>query len=413
MGELIEFIKKDNKKNLVIFIHGFTSDSNTWSNSKKQTLPEMLLEENVIKENFDICYFNYFTKLIDFKKARFAKGIVRTVFGGSSKAKKNIGIKSLSDLLKSSVEIYCSEYENIVIVAHSMGGLISKAFILEELNESNNTKVKLFVSLAVPHKGSNWAYIGRKLAKNNPQIIDLMPSSQFLDDVNNDWIQEKNTLPKTMYYYGTYDEIVEPKDAVSFQVDKQLKVSCDYDHFDICKPETKGNIVFKGIKRDLETFVKDLQYSNDMKSKPFVDDGKLDDEIFVLKLLIADIHKHLIYDSKQTFFEAEYMIKAMVSKGYSLDDLDELYNKLERLYRINFVKFVDGEIKTSNELVYTIFENIIDRDKEFLKTTIPLIDADKKTGMLQQLSNKLEKDIWWAKNHTIRDIEDFRKARDK
>ncbi|KXJ37388.1 hypothetical protein AX282_20520 [Bacillus spizizenii] len=408
----IEFVKKDNKKNILVFIHGFTSDSETWVNSSKIALPEMLLGEDFIYENFDVGYFNYFTKVLDFSKARFSAGLIRTVFGRTSKSKKNIGIKNLSDHLKSSLELYCQEYENIVLIAHSMGGLISKAFILDDLNENDNTKVKLFLSLAVPHKGSNWANMGGKLARKNPQIIDLKPLSSFLDKVNDDWIQQKNCIPKTVYYYGQFDEIVEEQNAISFQVGKKLKVACNYDHFDICKPESTDSIVYRGIRRDLDEFVKELMFTEEMKPQKFIDDGKLDDEIFVLKLLIADIHKSLIEDSKQTFFNAEYMVRALVNKGYSLEDLNELYINLERLYRIFFIKFIEGEIKTSNELVVKIFENIIDRDKEFLQTTIPLINANKKTGMLQQLANSLDNDIWWAKDQSIKDIDHFRKARD-
>lgn len=408
----IEFIKKENKKNLLLFIHGFTSDSNTWVNSMKQSFPEMLLEEDLIGENFDVGYFNYFTKLLDFKRARFSTGVIRTVFGRASKSKKNIGIRSLSEHLKSSIDIYCHDYENIVLIAHSMGGLISKAFILEDISENEN-KVKLFLSLAVPHKGSSWADIGGKLAKSNPQVIDLKPLSSFLDKVNDDWIQQKTNLPKTVYYYGDFDEIVEKQNAVSFQVGKPLKVACNYDHFDISKPESKDSIVYQGVKRDLGLLVRDLKHIEDMKPKDYIEDGRLDDEIFVLKLFIADIHKTLIEDSKQTFFDAEYMIKSLTSSGYDLANLNELYRNLERLYRIHFVKFIEGEITSSTDLVNKIFENILDRDKEFLKITIPLVDANKKTGMLQQLANNLDKDIWWAKDHSIKDIDEFRKARDR
>lgn len=409
----IKFIKRENKKNIIVFIHGFTSDSDTWTNSMKRALPEMLLEEDVINENFDVGYFNYFTKLLDFKKARFSVGLIRTVFGKNSNSQKNIGIKNISEHLKSSIEIYCEEYKNIVLIAHSMGGLISKAFILDDLIENEDTKVKLFLSLAVPHKGSNWANIGGKLARKNPQIIDLKPLSRFLDKVNENWIEQKDYIPKTVYYYGQFDEIVEEQNAISFQLGKKYKVACNNDHFDICKPESKDSIVYRGIKRDLDELVKELRLREDMKPQKFIDDGKLDDEIFVLKLLIADIHKSLIEDSKQTFFNAEYMVRVLVNKGDSIEDLNELYSNLERLYRIYFVKFMEGEIKTSNELVVKIFENIIDRDKEFLQTTIPLVDANKKTGMLHQLANSLDKDIWWAKDQSIKDIDHFRKVRDR
>lgn len=84
----IEFVKKDNNKNVIVFIHGFTSDSNTWTNSGGLALPEMLLEEGFVAENFDVGYFNYFTKLVDFKKARLTTGLIRTIFGSASRTKK-------------------------------------------------------------------------------------------------------------------------------------------------------------------------------------------------------------------------------------------------------------------------------------------------------------------------------------
>ncbi|MFP3471114.1 hypothetical protein R0J90_13815, partial [Micrococcus sp. SIMBA_144] len=65
MDSPINFItdsKKGTKDNLIIFVHGFTGDSNTWVNSEGKSFAEMLLESPLIKKNFDICYFNYFTK---------------------------------------------------------------------------------------------------------------------------------------------------------------------------------------------------------------------------------------------------------------------------------------------------------------------------------------------------------------
>lgn len=406
-----EMIRKEGNKNLLIFIHGFTGDSNTWVNSNNQSLPEMLLEDEEINQYFDAGHFNYFTKLADFKKMRFTNGIMRTIFGLTSKFEKNIGIESLSDHLNSTIEIYCSEYENIVLVAHSMGGLISKSYIINELRKSGNTKVKLFLSLAVPHKGSNWANIGSKLARSNTQIVDLMPLSKFLDEVTDEWIELKERIPKTIYYYGQYDEVVGEQEAVSYQTPIKYKVACNNDHFNICKPESKESIVYQGIRKNILEFKNDLLFNKEMKTIRFEDDGKLNDEIFVLKLFIADIHRSLIKTSKQSFFNAEYMVRAIMNQGYSIEDLEELYVNLEHLYVIHFMKFVEGEYKTSNELVNKLYEGILDGDKELLKTTIPLVNITHKTGMLQQLANSLERDIWWAKDHSIKDLEEFRKVR--
>jgi len=409
----IEFISKNNKKNILIFIHGFTSGKDTWVNSHGESFPKMLSDEKIIDENFDIAYFNYFTKLMDFKKIKTASRLMNVMFGKTKKSQKNIGIRQLSDFLKSTIEVYCSSYENIVLVAHSMGGLISKAYILNELNEELSTNVKLFLSLAVPHNGSNWANIGNQLLRENPQVVDLRPLSEFLNKVNNSWIQRKDNLPHTIYIYGQYDDAVDETSAIAYQVTRQHKMACDDDHFSISKPESKDSMVYVGVKQKLEEFLKTINYADEMTNRKYKDDGNLDDELFVLKLLIADIHNSLVSDAKQTFFNAEYMKKAIINKGYNLNDLEELYDNIERLYKINFGKFVGGKIKTSHEFVATIYEQIVEKDKDFLKISMPLVNANRKIGMLHQIANDLDKEIWWAKEHSINDIENFRRARDQ
>jgi pimeloyl-ACP methyl ester carboxylesterase len=410
--EPIDFIVKNQNKNLILFVHGFTSDSSTWTNPNGVSFPEMLCEEEFIKDNFDMAYFNYFTQLSDFKKARSSVTLVSKLFGCSIKAKKNIGLKKLSDFLKSVIDVFCTEYKNIVLVSHSMGGLISKAYILNELEENSSTKIKLFLSIAVPHNGSNWANIGSALIKRNPQLVDLKPLSDFLNEINNDWIHVNEGIPKTIYYYGQFDDVVDETSAISYQAVKQHKISCNDDHFSITKPDTKNSIIYQGIRKNLDEFIKDLQSQKDIKPQLYVDDGKFDDEIFVLKLLIADVHNIVVKNAKETFFNAEYMKKELISRGYSLEHISDVYRKIEKLYIIYFMKFMHDEIESSDQLVATIYEQIIERDREFLQTSISLIDAEKKTGMLHQLANNLERDIWWAKNNSIKDIEEFRKARD-
>ncbi|MER2192611.1 MAG: ABC-three component system protein [Solibacillus sp.] len=416
MGTPINFVTNNvdsHKENLILFIHGFTSNSKTWENVNGTKFSDFLLEDNIIKENFDIAYFEYFTKLMDFSNVRLVRSITNILLGKGSNSKKNIGIEKLSDFLKSSIETYCRAYKNIILVAHSMGGLISKSYILNELELIGETKVKLFISLAVPHKGSNWATIGKKLKLNNSQVVDLVPLSEFLDETTSRWIKNHGKLPKTIYYYGHFDDIVDEQSAVGYEVETGLKVSCDNDHFNISKPENVNSMVCRSVTNNLNDFQKELSYSIAMNKIEFTNDGKLDDEIFVLKLLLADVHNKIIKDSKETFFEAEYMLKVLLSSGYSMDDLKQLYKNLERLYLLNFMKLTEGTIKSSTELVTTIYEEIIKNDNNFLNITIPLIDANKKTGMLNQLANNLDKDIWWAKENCIKDLETLRKEKQR
>lgn len=411
--EPIRFIHKRSKKNIIIFIHGFTGDQETWKHSNGNEFAQMLSEEKNISDNCDIAYFNYYTELIDVNKTKSMGGLLFSkIFGKTINVKKNIGVKQLSDFLKSSIEVYCSSYENIILIAHSMGGLVSKSYILNDLEEQLKTKVKLFLSLAVPHNGSNWALIGNALLKKNPQILDLTPLSGFLTTINNNWVQQKDKVPRTIYFYGQFDNVVDEASAIAYQVKKQHKIACNNDHFSISKPDSTSSIVYCGVKQKLEEFLKEIQYGEDMKPKKYSDDGELDNELFVLKLLIADVHNNLVLDAKQSFFTAEYMKKAVISAGYSTNDLAELYENIETLYKINFWKLTEGEIKSSNGLIATIYEQFLEKDKDFLKTSIPLINVNKKIGMLHQIANDYDKQIWWAREHSIKDIHEFRRVRD-
>lgn len=54
-------------------------------------------------------------------------------------------------------------------------------------------------------------------------------------------------------------------------------------------------------KTKIEEFIREIQYAENMQPRKFNDDGELDDELFVLKLLIADVHQRLVSGAKQNF----------------------------------------------------------------------------------------------------------------
>lgn len=63
----------ENKKNLVIFIHGLFGSNATWENKSKEYLTDILYQRREIKGNFDLGNFNYKSTFINkwslFKKA--------------------------------------------------------------------------------------------------------------------------------------------------------------------------------------------------------------------------------------------------------------------------------------------------------------------------------------------------------
>ena len=202
----------DNCNNLILFVHGFTGNGeDTWKNEKGEFFYNLLLEEKIINQNYDVMSFEYFSKLSNiYAKAKSAIGGIASLFPSiKSKSEKNNSIEEISNILTSEIRFKLKQYDNIVIIAHSMGGLISKSTILDNYKKDQYSKIKLFLSLAVPHSGAAGAMIG-KMISPNLQIHDLSPLSQIVSELNNGWVQT-TIKPDIKYFYGTHDGIVKKK----------------------------------------------------------------------------------------------------------------------------------------------------------------------------------------------------------
>lgn len=408
-----ESIHKKGNKTIVLFIHGFTGSKETWVNNNKIELPNLLLEDEIISDNLDFAYLSYYTELMDFYGTKIATNYLMKMLGlKTTNTPKNLNIQQISDFIYSVINYNCSQYENIIIVAHSMGGIVAKSIILEELKKySISNKFKLFLSLAVPHNGTDWGKIGENLFKNR-QAIDLQPLSKTLTRINNDWVQQKTGLPKTVYFYGQFDEVVDESSAISYQYEIQDKVPCDDNHFSITRPDTKNRHVFRVIQMELIDFVSNIQQTETLELKEFIDVGQLDDETFVIRLLIADVHNVIINNAKQTFFNAEYMRKVVVNQGDgAISKLTDLYQRIEAFYTIAFGKLLSRDLKDGSHLVTYVHDNLVKDNESLLKCSIPIIGGYQKMGMMHQLANKMEKDIWWARENNIQSIEEYRKKR--
>src|SRR5690606_15502623 len=97
-----------------------------------------------------------------------------------------------------------------------------------------------YISLAVPHKGSIGAYL---LGSFNVNAKELQPLNTYSDELNNAWIDKKESLPKAQYYIAMHDECVNDVSALPFTVKKSDKFVVDHDHVSICKPSDSSDPV--------------------------------------------------------------------------------------------------------------------------------------------------------------------------
>ena len=161
------------------------------------------------------------------------------------------------NFLNNSVNELLVKYQikTIYVVAHSMGGLVSRSFINKNLKNSNNSAIKLFISISSPWQGHKMAKVGvEKAPVIMPVWYDMAPDSKFIADLY------ANKLPTQLTYYllfsykGSSNSASETNDgavtlASQLRLDAQhaAKLVRGYDetHTSILKSKTVSNFINK------------------------------------------------------------------------------------------------------------------------------------------------------------------------
>lgn len=392
--------QRDECKNLILFVHGFTGDvEDTWCNSNGSTFPKLLLENPHISSNFDIASYSYFTALLDLfadvkEKSRWIRNLIRRK---THVKERNLDIDELSNNLSSHIRFTLENYENIYVVAHSMGGLIAKNLISKDLKEQGSTKIRLFISLAVPHNGATLSVLGNVIS-GNLQINNLNPVEEFINSLNQKWVN-LDLKPTTKYFYGSYDKVVTKHSAVAVDKIEKDIVSVPEDHNSISKPGSSEALICKSVTQFLiEEHSNTKLDQAGFQSLPESDE--LDKELFVIKLIIAEIAEDTQQNAKELYFNAEYMRKLFSSRHHK-KELQKLFDNVRQLYKDCYDKYLADEDMNSGKLLAEVHSRITDHDSTLLKSLIPAIKNYHKKGMLHQLANSKDKDIWWSEERDL------------
>ena len=390
---MIEWVKKDGEKNLVLFVHGLKGGMDTWNYDDNTSFPNLLKNETSL-QTFDIVCFNYFTTFTN-TYGRAKNWFVRK-FKERGASKKNLPIPEIAELLKTEIEVQFLDYDNIVIIAHSMGGLVSRSMILKELEETGLTKITGFISLAVPHHGAILANNLGQLVSDNVQIKDLSVFSELIDDVSRKWIHASNK-PLSKYIYATHDRIVDKKSALALGSLKQDSKAVDEDHTSICKPKNSEQTVYKLVVQFINEFKS--CFSNSAEVVEFEDDSRYDAQFFVLKMVIADIDKKIRGHSKEYYFNAE-LIRKIFTSDSDKEKLSRLYARIKFIYQEEYEKYIAQKLD-SDALISAVHSRITLESDEYLKTLLLGIDTVHKKGMLHQIANKEDSSVIWCKDTNL------------
>jgi pimeloyl-ACP methyl ester carboxylesterase len=130
-------------------------------------------------------------------------------------------------------------FEELVVVAHSMGGLVSRSFILEHHEQAREDPVRLFVSISTPWGGVASAAKG---VEQSPIVVrswrDVAPNSEFLRTLFFEDPEAQTTrrpLPDQVNYqlvFGVEDQTISLASAVRREAlrDAEDRWPLAYDH---------------------------------------------------------------------------------------------------------------------------------------------------------------------------------------
>lgn len=224
------------KEKLILFIHGLGGHGEKTWQSKSTSFPELITNDDNLSKQYDTDYYQYPTSLF---------GIPFL-----TKAPK---LQTLSDGLRTQIKNKYSKYKSIVFICHSLGGLIARQYLLDEIKNNQQLLVEKLLLFAVPNEGSHLAPIADLISWKHYQLSQLCKDSDLLHSLNEDWarfnIEEKLDIK---YVVAGLDKVVQERSAKNFWGNKRVETIIDRGHIDIVKPQSKEDLSFGLLKNFID-----------------------------------------------------------------------------------------------------------------------------------------------------------------
>jgi pimeloyl-ACP methyl ester carboxylesterase len=210
-------------KELILFVHGLGGHPcDTWGH-----FPELIGVHPEIHERFNIALFSFPTMIFRIPLWR--------------KAPK---IQELAASLDTYIR-YC-DHDRVNLVCHSLGGLIARRYLIEEVKRQHPLRVPRLALFAVPNNGSDLARVADLVSWRNQQLRQLRKDADIVEMMNQDWstfrLQEK---VRTKFIVGTQDAVVDRFSAARSWDNQDTETINGEGHRSIVKPESASALAVK------------------------------------------------------------------------------------------------------------------------------------------------------------------------
>ncbi|GGH00181.1 hypothetical protein GCM10007415_40120 [Parapedobacter pyrenivorans] len=254
--DLPKFLKSNNDDTAVLFIHGLSGNYLTWKRFSIR-----LSEDWKEEDSFNLEYDEYYSLSFQIPILSF---FIKCYVG------KSIG--DVASHLNSILISVGKKYQNVILVCHSMGGLVARKLIVDKLKaEKSLGNIKALITYATPHHGArlaNWVslFFHKPLAliriKKFLQLNDLSRSSAFIMDLNADWSRlNVNDKIDFLRIVGLADGIVSV-DSAEHEAGTNVFSFANKGHFSIIKPHRS---ITDGALMVTYNYLKDFKKNQESK----------------------------------------------------------------------------------------------------------------------------------------------------
>ncbi|UST93780.1 alpha/beta fold hydrolase [Pseudomonas siliginis] len=168
--------------------------------------------------------------------------------------RKMSGVQEISSGLQSFLEAKYSD-KQIIIVAHSLGGIVARHFILEAVKEGRSHKVLGLLLYASPLSGAGLASIAKAFSFGHAHLKQLCKDTDFLNTLNLDWVKLKVEAGlKVLNLIAGGDAIVSRESAAPYIGSDNVRTLIEYGHINVTKPESTEDIRFVFLKNFVKNF---------------------------------------------------------------------------------------------------------------------------------------------------------------
>jgi predicted alpha/beta hydrolase family esterase len=227
--------KIEEEKILVVFIHGLSDNTKTWVNFIHY------IKLSKLNSLFHIAYFTYPTWKLNWPWKKSAPKIETLAHGLNTEIRHN-----------------WRNYKNIILVCHSMGGLIAKQHLVNSVTESlgEEQKIRCALFYATPHLGSQLANITSRFMPGHNQIRQLAIGSDFVKELTSKWsFYGISETVSTCYIVGGMDKTVDEMSAKGQYGVDAVDVIPFATHKTIIKPTDFYQLPFTIFKNEMLTFI--------------------------------------------------------------------------------------------------------------------------------------------------------------